>query len=193
MARVVAAKRALRKDIQKLVSSLSEEERRRQSAAVTAKLLKTPQYVSSRRVAVYLNLPNEVATRAIVQDVLASKKLCFVPRFDPESDHMDMVRVYSMEDVQNLPLTKYNVQQPALEEIREDALSTGGLDLVVVPGVAFTRCGQRLGHGKGYYDSFLARCPGPLFTVALAFSQQVVPELPTEPHDRIINLVLHPD
>ena len=57
-----------------------------------------------------------------------------------------------------LPKTKWNVSQPEDPEARENALDNGfGLDLMVVPGVAFTVGGDRLGRGKGYYDTYLQR------------------------------------
>jgi 5-formyltetrahydrofolate cyclo-ligase len=66
--------------------------------------------------------------------------------------------------------------------------------LVVVPGLAFTVNGHRLGQGKGYYDTFLSRCRAsqatPPFTVGLAFSQQMVAHVPTEESDMCMDLVL---
>lgn len=56
------------------------------------------------------------------------------------------------------------------------------LDLVIIPGLAFTAGGERLGYGGGYYDTFLPLCPHAEL-LALAFSEQITDELPTEPHD----------
>ncbi|MBE0604570.1 MAG: 5-formyltetrahydrofolate cyclo-ligase, partial [Deltaproteobacteria bacterium] len=58
-----------------------------------------------------------------------------------------------------------------------------GFDLVLVPGVAFDRKGNRLGRGLGYYDRFLARLPGDVLRVGLAYSDQVVPEVPVDEWD----------
>lgn len=53
---------------------------------------------------------------------------------------------------------RWKIKQPIEDEPREEALEhPQGLDLVLVPGLAFTRAGERLGRGKGYYDSYLAR------------------------------------
>lgn len=60
---------------------------------------------------------------------------------------------------------------------------TGGFDLVLVPGVAFDREGHRLGQGLGYYDRFLRRLPGEALRVGLAYSDQVVPEVPVDEWD----------
>lgn len=76
-----------------------------------------------------------------------------------------------------------------------DCLFAGGLDLVLVPGLAFTVAGHRLGRGKGYYDTFLAKCRStqgtPPHTVGLAFSQQVVLSVPTDENDICVDVVLH--
>lgn len=73
--------------------------------------------------------------------------------------------------------------------------AAGGLDFVVVPGLAFTVKGHRLGRGKGYYDVFLDKCrkiqSTPPITVALAFSQQVVPYVPSDKDDISVDHVLY--
>jgi 5-formyltetrahydrofolate cyclo-ligase len=78
---------------------------------------------------------------------------------------------------------------------RCNARVSGGLDLVVVPGVAFTVNGHRLGRGKGYYDAFLSSCRAtqatPPFTVGVAFSQQIVAHVPTDKNDVYLDLVLY--
>lgn len=76
-------------------------------------------------------------------------------------------------------------------------LSTENLDLVLTPGLAFTRNGKRLGTGKGYYDRFLARCFRKFkkypFTLGLAFKEQIVSDIPATNTDIIIDQVLYTD
>ena len=61
--------------------------------------------------------------------------------------------------------------------------------LVLMPGLAFTKKGDRMGYGGGYYDKFLAREPEHP-TVALCYQFQMVEELPTQDHDIPVDLVL---
>ena len=63
------------------------------------------------------------------------------------------------------------------------------LDIVIVPGVAFTRTGARLGYGGGYYDRFIPRCTQARI-LALAFPEQLVESIPTEEHDYTIPEIL---
>lgn len=76
-------------------------------------------------------------------------------------------------------------------------LISGGLDMIILPGVAFTRDGKRLGHGKGYYDTFQTnifklqeRRP---VRVALAFKEQICDDVPVHEHDVILDQVLYAD
>jgi 5-formyltetrahydrofolate cyclo-ligase len=68
---------------------------------------------------------------------------------------------------------------------------------MIVPGVAFTESGHRLGHGRGYYDSYLERCllhpQGPPFTLGLGFKQQIVSNIPCDDHDVKLDEVIFAD
>ena len=79
-------------------------------------------------------------------------------RYYMRSSKMDMVRLIDKQDYMDLPLTKWNIKQPAVEDVREEGLDgEDGLDLILVPGLAFTKTGARCGRGRGYYDTYLAR------------------------------------
>ncbi|KAJ8970376.1 hypothetical protein NQ314_001288 [Rhamnusium bicolor] len=103
---------------------------------------------------------------------------------------MEMVKLYSMEDWRTLPVTKWNIKQPSLKDVRENAMES-------VPGVAFTTTGLRLGHGAGYYDKYLMKVKeiqnvAPVI-IGLAFKEQIVDEVPIEATDIQIDTVLYPD
>jgi 5-formyltetrahydrofolate cyclo-ligase len=70
------------------------------------------------------------------------------------------------------------------------AVAVGPADVVIVPGVGFTRAGARLGRGGGHYDRLLSHCAAT--SIGVAFDIQLVDELPTEPHDRPVDLVVTP-
>lgn len=82
-------------------------------------------------------------------------------------------------------------------DVRAEVLVSGGLDLVIAPGVAFTKSGARLGHGKGYYDGFFRKVEAgqdrPVFKVGLALKEQIVEDVPLHEHDVVLDLVLYPD
>jgi 5-formyltetrahydrofolate cyclo-ligase len=64
------------------------------------------------------------------------------------------------------------------------------IDVVIVPGTAFTHAGGRLGQGGGWYDRFLAMVRPDCVTIGVAFAPQIVDELPLEPHDVAVDVVV---
>ncbi|KAI3377196.1 hypothetical protein L3Q82_009109 [Scortum barcoo] len=161
-------------------------------------LFRHPRYVSCKRVAVFLSMDDEVRSEEIIKDVFRSGKSCFIPRYDSSSSHMDMLKLNSLGDMETLPLTSWNIRQPADDDnSREEALATGGLDLILMPGLGFDRLGKRLGRGKGFYDTYLERCiqhpKGKPYTIALAFKEQLCEEIPVDDNDVLIDEVLYED
>ncbi|KAJ1521342.1 hypothetical protein ONE63_003018 [Megalurothrips usitatus] len=166
-------------------------------------LLAHPAYARSRSVAVYLSTAAEVDTKAVLADLEASGRACFVPRYAWGKaareraarglPGMEMVQLRGLDDLAALPTTPWNIPQPALDDPRPRPGEQGlpALDLVLLPGVAFTRAGDRLGHGMGFYDKFLAGLPEPKpATIALAFLEQVEDSLPTSSHDVAVDHVI---
>jgi 5-formyltetrahydrofolate cyclo-ligase len=72
----------------------------------------------------------------------------------------------------------------------EDDPDPQTLDVVIVPGLAFTRRGERLGQGGGWYDRFLRRVSDDCTTIGVGFAEQIVAVLPTETHDVQLDLVV---
>lgn len=179
--------------MKRVLLSLSGEEKRRQSEIVVAKLLQLPAYNQANRISLYLNMSDEVETLPLLRCALDAGKACFIPKYY-KGGGMEMVRLRDWKDYESLPVTSWNIKQPADEDIREDALQTGGLDLIVIPGLAFSLSGGRCGRGKGYYDTFLSKCKKsqevPPVTVALAYREQVVEHVPMDGHDVPIDHVL---
>ncbi len=64
------------------------------------------------------------------------------------------------------------------------------VDAVIIPGVAFDACGSRLGYGGGYYDRLLPRLGPDCMRIGFAFAEQILAEIPAEPHDAVVDLVV---
>ncbi|XP_072889064.1 5-formyltetrahydrofolate cyclo-ligase isoform X1 [Hemitrygon akajei] len=129
MAALRAAKKALRLEMKRRVAALSDTEKHRQSVAVSRRLLAHPKYQNCQRIAVFLSMSDEIQTEDIIKDVFQSSKECFIPRYKTGSNRMDMVKLSSVEEICNLPVTSWNIQQPAEDDLLEDALNTGSLSL----------------------------------------------------------------
>lgn len=196
---IKAAKKKLRAEIDAKLSELSQNEVARQSKQVHEQLFAMTDFRAARRVGLYLSLPSEIDTVAILEHCFAQGKSCFVPKYRPKSKNMEFVQLTSMADYEALPIEpKWKIKQPdPLEEGRAEALATGGLDVLLVPGVAFTTSGLRLGHGMGYFDRWQAKCAAtegiqqPV-TIALALKEQIVDEVPVSELDVPIHKVIFP-
>lgn len=141
-------------------------------------------------------LVTQQSTLVVVE---SGSKRCYVPRyFSDPSRPMEMVRLHDMADYESLPLTKWNIRQPPENDVSREVVApataqSARLDLVLVPGLAFTAAGKRLGRGRGYYDAFLSSCdPTSTATVALAFDQQVLKDLPAGERDFAVGRVISP-
>ena len=192
---VKEAKKVLRKELKRRIASMSVELKQTESTLVAKKLFAIKDFQESKRISLYLSMPNEVDTMRIMGRIFELGKKCFIPHY--VGPVMKMVQLHSMADYESLPVTSWNIKQPADNDDRPDALETGGLDLIVVPGLGFTKDGARLGRGKGYYDSYISRSKAlglkkPV-TVALAFTVQLCEMVPVSEHDVLIDHVLYAD
>eukprot|EP00050_Salpingoeca_kvevrii_P016688 m.57688 g.57688 ORF g.57688 m.57688 type:complete len:222 (-) comp7095_c0_seq2:49-714(-) len=193
MSGVHTLKRALRRELKARLAAMTAAQRAQSAAIVARKLVARSEYREAQRVAVFLSLPDEVDTSPILADIFKSGRLCFVPRYEADSGRMEMLRVDSQADIDSLPLTPWNVRQPEDDGVRAKALATGGLDLILMPGLGFTLDGKRIGRGKGFYDRYLHRChkagcrPK---TVGLAHPAQLCSDIPTDELDVPLDAVV---
>lgn len=185
----LCAKQLLRQQIRQNLKQMTNDDRIRQSSFVTKTVLNHPKYLAAQSISIYLSLNTEISTREIIQHAFQFQKHVFVPRYN--SSAMDMVRIYSMNDLDSLPMTKWNIRQPALDDNTRE-IATNQIDLVIVPGLAFSLQGARLGHGKGYYDKYLSSLSENSYTIGLGFKQQIVEhnQIPMSPTDIYINEIL---
>ncbi|XP_034944141.1 LOW QUALITY PROTEIN: 5-formyltetrahydrofolate cyclo-ligase-like [Chelonus insularis] len=187
------AKNIVRKEIKGVINNMSQEEKVRQSDTVCKKVFDLPEFQSSERISIYLSTDNEINTFPILAYLFKIGKQVFVPKYNGKN--MMMVRLHSLEDFDNLPLTKWMIKQPN-DNNREDALKTGGLDLIICPGVAFTRTGKRLGHGMGYYDKFMNnyyKCESHNknpHLIGVCFNEQIKDDIPTSESDVTLDKVI---
>lgn len=193
-------KSSLRKLVNESLKSLSEQDKRSQSERVANLLWQHPKYKAAKGISLYLSTKNEIDTLSILKRALeVDEKRCFIPRVSRESGvkitgpRMSMIEIQSMSQYEALPVNHYGIKEPS-QGVEAKA---GDLDLVLVPGVAFSLDGRRLGHGKGYYDEFLAHFSSsrpankPLHCIGLAFREQIVEStLAQDDHDYILDEVL---
>lgn len=102
-----------------------------------------------------------------------------------------------MIDVNRNNMLSWSSHEVTIDAPSTFLFSTGGLDLIFLPGLGFDKDGNRLGRGKGYYDTYLKRCVQHQevkpYTMALAFKEQICPQIPVDEHDMKVDEVLYED
>ncbi|KAH7344692.1 hypothetical protein B0J17DRAFT_636505 [Rhizoctonia solani] len=202
---IKAQKSALRKSVLQARALLSPSDVKNSSESITKKLIGMQTFRESRAVSCFLSMQGEVDTDGIIREILGTGKTLYVPRMNGRV--IDMLRVYDVEDLNALPAGKWGIREPEPMkngEPRQDAMHSGDLDLIVMPGVAFDSKLARLGYGRGYYDRFVNTYTeklGPvehpnwlLYLVGVALDAQIVGpgDVPLEEHDRILDAVVTP-
>ncbi|XP_002164126.1 5-formyltetrahydrofolate cyclo-ligase [Hydra vulgaris] len=189
-----SAKQLLRKELKEKLRQMSHQDKAEQSKIITTKLFSMDIYKQSKSISLYLNMPTEVFTSDILADIFKSNKVCYIPRYIGKD--MDMVYLKDQDDYDKLPVTSWNIKQPNDDEKRESSLNGNGLDLVIVPGLGFTKSGFRLGRGKGYYDQYFHKYENVFLkkptTIGLAYTCQIKESLPIDDFDVQLDYVLYP-
>ena len=149
------------------------------SRQVMARLTAQVMFTDAAIVSCYVSAGNEVDTHELIQEMLRQNKAVVLPRVVDQALEWHYLRNWA-----DLRTGAFNVLEPMPDEPFAQSPN-----VIVAPGVAYTRDGWRLGQGGGYYDRYLAANPNvPVF--GLCYGWQVVDDLPTEPHDRAVDVVV---
>lgn len=156
------------------------------SACLAERVIALPEFMRATVVSCFLSLPGEVQTRSIMEAAWKAGKRVAVPCRRDDGEYMP---AWLTPD-EPLAAGAFAVRQPAVPHWAKP----DRFDLVLVPGLAFSPKGERLGHGRGYYDRMLARLARHIdIKAGLCFSCQIVPVVPVTDHDVAMDLVVTED
>jgi len=170
-------KKELRQQIRAAKKQHTPEKLLEQSELILRKLAAHPRFLQAERVMLYASLPDEVQTLGFIEE-WRHRKTIILPTVVGD----DIIPV-ELADGTAFAVGDFHIPEP------QNHPYTGAFDLIVVPGMAFDKEGHRLGRGRGYYDRFLAQHPN-TYTIGLCFDFQLLPLVPSEPHDRPIHEIL---
>ena len=174
----MSAKADIRREMRARRRAVSAEARAGASAVICAKLARRVDAGNNAGspVAVYLASPDEIDLRAFIEHSLSCGRMVVAPRWNGETYELAVLKGLGAQNLRRGPM---GIMEPADAEI----VSPGEVCAWIVPGLAFTRDGRRLGYGGGWYDRFLAAASEDSLRLGVAYSFQVVEDLPAEPHD----------
>ena len=182
----MSEKKSLRAEMIARRDALAAEERLRYAHALAEALAALPQYASARSVLATMSIGSEIDTRPFLDRSRREGKAVVLPRV---SGKPSMLRLHAVEDLgRDLVPGVWEIPEPDPARCREVAL--GDVDFAWIPALAANRAGYRLGYGAGYFDKLLTgRGSRPYCVVALP-EPFVRDDVPHEPHDIPVDLVL---
>ena len=126
--------------------------------------------------AVYLASPDEINIDPFIEYMLHMGVEVVAPRWNGETYELAKIKGLDEKNLRRGPM---GIREP----VDADIVEPKKVDAWIIPGLAFTRGGKRLGYGGGWYDRFLASAPKGTVKIGVAYSFQIVDDLPSEPHD----------
>ncbi len=175
----------MRQEMKIRLSQLDGVSKELESQQACARLLRQSVFERSQHILAYAAMAGELNLWPVLERVLQEGKTLCLPRYLPGSDAYEAALIRDLE--RDLRPGKMGIREPSP---KCPGMDLKRLDLILVPGVAFDRCGRRLGRGKGYYDRILSAVEG--FKCGVCFDQQLVDQVPVEPHDELLDCILMP-
>lgn len=147
---------------------------------IAHRLMLTDAYRGAKTIFIYVSFGSEIDTHAIITRALADGKRVAVPLCKDGAMHACLTTRFP----DDLAPGTMGILEPTHPK------PVAAVDLVIVPGVAFTKSGKRLGYGGGYYDRYFAALKNPVPTIALVAEAQILPDLPTDAHDVPVDMLI---
>lgn len=178
-------KSELRRKIKNLIQEQSQKEDFSFiSQKICKNIISNSVYKSADFIFAYMALNDEVNLSSLINESIKNGKSVFIPKIIPNTNKMDF---YKYADKNQLEKGNFGILEPTQNEEKFELKNYDEKILVLVPGRAFSKNGERLGRGKSFYDSFLSDLkkfnPKNSVFAGVCFDFQIFPEIPTESHD----------
>ncbi len=169
-------KSKLRQEMKQKLAGLDKPLYEDKSFKIAQYLFKEPCWMKANTIGVTISNRPEVDTYQIIRKAWELGKRVVVPKCDAKTKTMTFRELESFAQLERVFFGLYEPIEDCTNE-----MNINEIDLLIIPGLAYTLKGYRIGFGGGYYDRFLEKYHG--FTLSLAFDDQIVSDLPIEEHD----------
>lgn len=178
---MIMTKKELRQNVRELNrKSLTPEYRREASAVICRNLQALSEFQQAHRIGLFHALPDEPDLTSLFE-MFGSKKDLYLPRVEGQD-----ICFYQYHGEMSLSAGSFGISEPIVSESR--AIHPLELELIVVPGMAFSPQGIRLGRGKAFYDRFLPQTKA--FLVGCVFRFRLLSDIPCDPWDHLMDKVI---
>lgn len=176
-------KNIIRNQMKETLSNLSRPIYEDYSYKIASRLYDEEEWKMAQVIGITVSKPPEVDTYQIIRKAWESGKRIVVPKCLPKEKRLSF---RTLSEFSQLESVYYGLFEPIVEKTNE--VESTAIDLLIVPGLAYTREGFRIGFGGGYYDRYLTDFSGK--TLSLAFNEQLVPSFDVEEHDIPVSKII---
>lgn len=174
------SKSDIRRAAKSAVKALTAQQKADKSTLILSRIASSESIKSAKTVALYASLSDEVQSFELIE-FLSQTKRVVLPRV--AGDDMD----FYPYTPSSLKVGAFGIEEPQGNE----PISPDEIDVIVVPGVAFTTDGKRCGRGKGYYDKYLSRSGFRAIKIGVCYTEQLAEDIPNEPHDIVMDYMIY--
>lgn len=174
------SKSDIRRAAKSAVKALTAQQKADKSTLILSSIASSESIKSAKTVALYASLSDEVQSFELIE-LLSQTKRVVLPRV--AGDDMD----FYPYTTSSLKVGAFGIEEPQGSE----PISPDEIDVIVVPGVAFTTDGKRCGRGKGYYDKYLSRSGFRAIKIGVCYTEQLAEDIPNEPHDIVMDYMIY--
>jgi 5-formyltetrahydrofolate cyclo-ligase len=177
-------KKQARQEIRRRLEKLGPETIQDRSRRICSLVSELGEFRSADPIMLYMATADEVQTAPLAEAAFAAGKTVLVPKVDWSAREMHAIEIRHWQD--GIVTGRYGLSEPEFgqpEAVEEIAF-------VVVPAMAFDARGRRLGRGGGFYDRFLSQRGLNALACGVAMDEQILPDLPAEPHDVPVDMVV---
>ncbi|MCQ2969678.1 MAG: 5-formyltetrahydrofolate cyclo-ligase, partial [Clostridium sp.] len=178
-------KKLIRKRILNIRNNISSEVRNTKDKLIYYIFINSDLYKKSKDIFIYVSFGSEVNTHEIIKQAISDKKNVYVPKTNIKKKEMIAVKIYSFDE---LRVDNYGILEPI--SVDKERISSD-FDIIVMPGVAFDKEGNRIGYGGGYYDKYLEKNIIKSQKVALAYEEQILEKIESDFYDMKVNFIIN--
>lgn len=173
----------LRKAMRQLLATIEQNEYDTYSNQIKNRFFMNEQVEKASIVGLTISSFPEVDTEEIIKELWTRGKTVVVPKCTPKDRTMTFYKLDSFDQLETVYMHLLEPNPKVTVPVTSD-----DIDLVVVPGVVYSRTGYRIGYGGGYYDRFLSNYTGA--TISLAFDMQIRDSIEREEFDLPVDTIL---
>lgn len=176
----------IREDISITLSALSASDLENKTKAIENRLFEFANFLESNIILLYINNLNEVNSEQIIERSLQLKKIVILPVFGTKKNQVTLMKIDNIAT--NLKIGPMGLMVPNPAKCKVVPLKC--IDIAIIPGLAMDEKGSRIGSGDGCYDRLIPKLPITTRKVGIVFEEQIIKQLPTESHDKHVDIII---